>query len=83
MVLRGAALLPRDRMGVVEADQPLAIRPVQGERVVDAVRLLRRCRHPRHHEPNPVAAFRVHHENLPVEVEQQIEGRVTWLRDDI
>ena len=53
--------------------------PVQRERVVDAVRLLRRHRHPRHDEPDPVATLRVDHENLPVEVEKHIEGRVTPL----
>jgi hypothetical protein len=66
-------------MGIVEADQPLAIRPMQRERVVDAVRLLRRYRHPRHDEPDPVTALRVHHENLPVEVEKHIEGRIARL----
>jgi hypothetical protein len=30
-----------------------------------------------------MATLRVHHENLPVEVEKHIEGRVTWLRHDI
>src|SRR5207248_7897087 len=55
MVLRLATLLSRHGMSVVEADQPLAIRAVQRERVVDAVWLLRRRRHPRHDEPDPVA----------------------------
>jgi len=41
MVLRSAALLPGHGMGVVEADQSLAIRPMERERIVDAVRLLR------------------------------------------
>ena len=40
MVLRLTALLRCHAMGIVEADQPLASRPVQGQRVVDAVRLL-------------------------------------------
>jgi hypothetical protein len=53
---------------------------VQRERVVDAMRLLRRHRHLRHHEPDPVAALRVHHENLSVEVQKHIKGRVAWLR---
>jgi hypothetical protein len=35
------------------------------------------------HEPDPVAAGRVHHENLPVEIEKHIEGRVTRLRHGI
>jgi hypothetical protein len=30
-----------------------------------------------------VAALQVHHENLPVEVEQHIEGQVARLRHDI
>ena len=83
MVLRFAALLPRNRMGVVEADQPLTIRAVQRQRVIDAMRLFSRRRHARHDEPDPMAAIGVHHENLPVEVEKHIEGRVTWLRHGI
>jgi hypothetical protein len=80
MVVRLSALPPPDRMGVVEADQPLAVRSVQRELVVDAVRLLQRHRHPRHDEPDPVTALRVHHENLPVEVQKHIKGRVARLR---
>ena len=77
MVLRLAALLRRHRMGIVEADQPLAIRAVQRKRVVDAVGLFLRHRHARHDESDPVTPLGVHHENLPVEVEKDIEGRVT------
>jgi hypothetical protein len=80
MVLRLAASLQRNRMRVVKADQPLAVRSVQCERGVDAMWLLRLDRYSRHHEPDPVVALRVHHENLPVEVEKHIEGRVTRLR---
>jgi len=68
MVLRFTALSPADRMGVIEPDQSLTLRPVHRERVVDAVRLLRRHRHPRHHEPDPMTALWVHHEHLPVGV---------------
>jgi hypothetical protein len=39
-------------------------------------RLLRRHRHSCHDEPDPVAALRIHHENLPVEVDKHIEGRI-------
>jgi len=81
-------------MGIVEADQTLALGAMQRKGIVDAMRLLRRYRHPRHHEPDPVAAFRVYHENLTtclrrseasasrrqVEAQQDIEGRVAWLR---
>ncbi len=76
MVLRLAPLLVCRRMGIIEADQPLAVRPVQRERVVDAMRLLGGCRHACHDEPDPVTTVRVHHENLLVEVQKHIEGRV-------
>jgi len=66
-------------MGIVEAHQPLAIRSVQGQRIVDAMRFRRRHGHPPDDEPNPVTALRIDHEDLPVEVEKHIESRVTRL----
>ncbi len=84
MVPRLATLPPRDRMSVVEADQPLAIRSVQSERVIQSMGLLRRHRHASQDEPRmPMAALRVHHENLPVEVKKQIECRVVLLGHDL
>ena len=83
MILRPAPLLPPHRMGVVETDQPLSTRPVQRQRVVQPVRLLRRRRHSRHDEPDPVAALRIHDENLPVEVQEHIESRVTRVRHGV
>ena len=80
MVLRSAALLPGHGMGVVEADQSFATWPMQRERVVDAVRLLRRYRHLPDSEPDPATALRVHHENLPIEVKEHLENRITRLR---
>ena len=80
MILWLAAPLFRHRMRVVEPDQPLAAGAVQRERLVDPMRLLRRQWHPRHDKSDPVATFGVHHENLPIEVEQHVEGRVTRLR---
>lgn len=50
MILRLAALLPRHRVRVVEADQPPAIGTVQRERAVRPLRLLRRRRHPCPHQ---------------------------------
>ena len=66
-------------MGIVEADQPLTVRPMQRTRVVEAVRFLRSLSDQRHGEPDPVAALRIHHENLAVEVKQHIEGRIARL----
>jgi hypothetical protein len=68
-------------MGIVEADQPLAVRSMQYQRIVEAVRLLPGCWHTRHAEPDPVAALRIHDEHLPVEVEQHIEAGITWPPD--
>src|SRR5438067_4550789 len=79
MVLRLAAPTRADRMGIVEANQPLAIPPMQCERVVDAVRLLRRPRHSCHDKAYPMATRWIEHENLPVEIEQRIEARVARL----
>ena len=83
MILRFATPLPPDGMRGVEPDKSLALTPVQRQRVVDAVRLLWLRRHPRHHQPDPMAALGIHYENLPVEVEKHIEGRVTRLRHGI
>ena len=44
-----------------------------------ALRLRRYHLRLRHDEPDSMAALRVHHENLPVEVEKHIEGRVVRL----
>jgi hypothetical protein len=70
-------------MGVVEAGQPLAVRSMQRERIVQPMRFRRRHRHARHDEPDPVATLRIHHENLPVEIEKDIEGRVARFRHAI
>src|SRR6266404_5415210 len=53
---------------------------MQRQRIVDAMGLLWRCRHPRDDEPNPMAAPRVNHEDLPIEVEKHIERRIARRR---
>src|SRR5690348_11299962 len=78
--LRASAL---PRRGRFETNQPFAIRAVQCERVVNAVRLFQRHRHSRHHKPNPMATVRVDHENLSVEVEKHIEGWIARRRHGI
>jgi hypothetical protein len=76
MVLRTAPSLPSDGMGIVEADEPLAVRAVQGQRIVETVRLLRRDGDPPDDEANPMTAGRVDDQHLAVEVEQDIKGRI-------
>jgi len=70
-------------MGIVEPDEPLAARAVQGERVVDAMRLFRRHAHARHHETDPMSALGIDHEDIPIEIEKRIKRRITPFRHDI
>jgi hypothetical protein len=79
MVLRFAALLPADRMGIIEPNQSLAVRPMQRQGIIDAMRPLRRYGDPRHDETNPVTAVFIHDEHLPIEVKKRVEGRVRSL----
>ena len=79
VILRATAFLPPHAMRIIESGQPLTVPPVQRERVVDAVRFLRRHWHLRYDEPDPVTALRVDHENLAVELKKNIESRVARL----
>ena len=81
MVLRLAALLLRHRMGVVEADQPLAIRAMQRERIIQPVRLFRGWRDLRDNEPDSVSTLRVHDQREVMQVEQSVESRIVLLHD--
>lgn len=83
MVLWITANLLSHRVSIVEPNQPLAVRPVQSERIVEAMRFLRRDRHTRHHEPHPMTAARVHDEHLAVEFEKRVKGLVADRRHDI
>lgn len=76
MVLRPAANLIADRVRIIEPNETLAIGPVQGQRIVDAIRLLRRGRHPCDDEADPIAAFRIDHEHLTIQVQEEIETRI-------
>jgi hypothetical protein len=79
MVLRPATRLPADRMSIIESHQPFAVRSVQRQRVIEAVRFLRRHRYLRHDESHSMAAFWVYNKDLPIEVEKHIEGRIARL----
>lgn len=79
MVLRVPSNLPFHWMGVVESNEPFANRTVQRQRIVDAVRLLGRHRYPRHHEFDPVVSRRIDNEDLPIEIQKHIEGRIMRL----
>jgi hypothetical protein len=76
MILGIPPFLWLDRMGVIEAGEPTAIRAMESQRVIQPVRLFRRCRHKSDDKFHPMAARRVHHQNLTVKVEQKIEAGV-------
>ncbi len=80
MVLRRTAALRPNPMRIVEPDEPFAVRAVQRQRIVEAMRLFRRHRDARHNEPNPMAALRIDDEHLSVEIEKRIERQVAVLR---
>src|SRR5690606_11772289 len=77
MVHRLSASASADRMGVVEADQPFARRPVKRERVIETVRLFRRCRDAGDNELHPIAALGIDKEHLSVEVQKRVEAGIT------
>jgi hypothetical protein len=70
MVLRLATLLPADRMSIIESDQPFALRSVQRQSIIEAVRLLRRHRYPRHDERTQWP---------PSGSTTKTEGQIAWL----
>ena len=76
MVPRFAQPLRRNCVSVVESHQPLSVRAVQRKRIAETMWPLRRWWNPHDDKANPVAPLRIDHENLPVEIEKQIEGRI-------
>jgi len=63
-----------NRVGIVETDRTLAIRSVQSQRIIEAVRLGRADRNTLRDKPDPVPALRINNENLPVQIKQGVEG---------
>ena len=85
MIVGRFCLSPRPRrstnwMSVVEANQALIIRPVQGQRIIQTMRPFRRDRHAPHFDLHPVAAFLVDYEDLPIEVEKRIQACIAFAR---
>jgi len=79
VILRLTTPLVGYRVSIVKTDQPLAIRPVKRQRIVQAMRLFRSHRNPSNHEAHPMAAVWIHNEHLPIKVEKHIEdGIACW-----
>jgi hypothetical protein len=68
LALSRSPALPGHLMGIVETHQALAIRAVHGQRVVEAMGLVGRRRHPVHDEFHPVAGL-INHQHLTVQVQ--------------
>src|SRR5690606_40705168 len=79
MVQRLAPPASSDRVGVVEASQPFARRPVKRERIIETVRLFRRGRNAGDDELHPIAAFGIDKEHLSVEARITIRAHIFFL----
>jgi hypothetical protein len=76
MILRTAPPLRLHRMCIVEADQALTSRPMQGQRIIETMRFLPRDGYPGYDEPDPVIASRIDNEYLPIQGKKHIKSRV-------
>lgn len=65
-----------DRMGVIETDQPLAVRSMQRHGILEAVRLVRPSLYSPDTKVNPVLACRIDDERLAVQIQQCIQSRI-------
>ena len=64
-------------MSVVKSNKAFTVRTMKRKRIIQPVRLsLIRCYSP-HDEPNPVPAFGIDYEHLPIKIEQGVERCVT------
>jgi hypothetical protein len=75
---RSATGPPLGPMGVIEAGQALAVRTMQGQRIIEPVRLGRANRDAFHREPNPILSARIDDKNLPVEVKQGVKRAIAF-----
>lgn len=73
MILRRASFTPTDGMGIVEADEAFAVRPMQGQRVVQPVRFCWRRGTRVTTKPTQMTAGRVDDQNLAVQVEEKVQ----------
>jgi len=62
-----------DRVRIVKSDQALTVRPVQRQRIIEAVRLHLARRDPSYDEPDPMPGFRIDDQNLPVQIKQGVK----------
>jgi hypothetical protein len=68
--------LPLNRVRIIEPDQTFALRSMQCERIFDPVRPGRAHRNATRDKADPMPRFRVDYQQLPVQIEQRIQGRI-------
>jgi len=78
MIESSPRLFAPNRMGVVEPGQAFASRSMQSQRIVEAMRPFDTNRNLSHDEPYPMSGFWIDHQNLPVQVEQSVEGQISF-----
>lgn len=71
VVVRLTASTLADRMGIVETDEPFAIRAVKCQRVAEPVRSCSRNRHAPNDKLHPMTTRRIDDEHLPIQIEQR------------
>ena len=59
-------------MCIVEPNEALTVRPMERERIIQAVWLGLRSGYTSHNEPHPVPAFRIDHKHLPIKIQQRV-----------
>src|SRR5437762_2962790 len=69
-------------MSIVEADQTFSIRPMQCQRIIEAMRLRLTDRHLPHNEAYPMAALGIDDQHLAVQLKQEIERPVALHSSD-
>jgi hypothetical protein len=64
-------------MSVVKSNKAFTFRTMERERIIQPVRLSLVSGYAPHDEPNPVPAFGIDHNHLPIKIEQGVERCVT------
>jgi hypothetical protein len=67
-------------MGVVKSNKAFTVRPMERQRIAQAVWLSLRSGYTSHYEPDPVPAFWIDHKHLPIKIKQRVERCVACPR---
>ena len=76
MILWPTTLFPANLVSVVESHKAFAVSPMQCERVIQSVRLLRRRRNLVDDEANPVASFGIDNKRKTIQVKQCVKSGI-------